>query len=250
MTRKNEKGKLYIVGIGVGNLGNLTQTAGLVIDSCQAIVGYRRYIELINPILDGQEIHAYSMRQENIRCEKAIELALAGKRVALISSGDPGIYGMAGLALELISKKDFKDKLEVEIVPGLSSLNFAAANLGAPLSSDFSVISLSDLLVPWGEIEKRIEAAAKADFVIVAYNPKSTKRTAQIVRFKEICLRYRSKETPVGIVRQEGRKVVTKLTNLKDMLDYRIDMLTTVIVGNSKTVLENGKIITPRGYVV
>jgi len=245
-----EKGSLHIVGIGVGRPGNLTQYASEVIRRSGAIVGYKRYVEMISPILKDQETFSFGMRQEELRCKKAIELALSGKIVSLISSGDPGIYGMASLSLELALKDKIKDKVEIEIVPGLSSLNHAASLVGAPLSNDFAVISLSDLLVPWEAIKKRIEAAAGADFVIVFYNPKSKKRTKQIEIARDLCLRYRDPDTPVGVVRQNGEQAIHNIALLKNICDQEIDMLTTIIVGNSNSYQSDETMITPRGYKI
>ena len=243
-----EKGSLHIVGIGVGGRKNLTHYADEVIRRSNAIVGYKRYVELIRPILTDQDVYMFGMRQEEQRCEKAIELALSGQQVSLVSSGDPGIYGMASLTLELVLKNKIKDKVEIEVVPGLSSLSHAASLVGAPLSNDFAVISLSDLLVPWERIEARIEAAAGADFVIVFYNPKSKKRVTQIEIARNICLRYRDPDTPVGIVRQDGDSSIPTITTLDNMFEHQIDMLTTIIIGNSSSYDSEGTMVTPRGY--
>jgi len=190
------------------------------------------------------------MRKERKRCEYAIEEALKGKRVALICSGDPGVYALSGLVLELLKNIKDGDKLDVTIISGVTSLTACAALLGAPIGHDFAVISLSDILTPWDIIEKRIDAASMADFVIALYNPRSKRRVSQLERAVSIIKRYRDDSTPVGIVKRamrDGQKVV--ITNLKDLLKCEdIDMQTTVIIGNSSSYIWNNKIITPRGY--
>jgi len=215
------------------------------------IVGYQTYIELLDGLIDGKEVISSGMTREVERCSLAIEKALAGNYVAVVSSGDPGIYGMAGITLELLEKQGAGDRLEVEIVPGITSANAAASSLGAALMHDFTVISLSDLLTPWEVIEKRLEAAARADFVTVLYNPVSRKRTEQIKRAREIFLRYRPRSTPVGIVRNAKRsgEEVTR-TDLEGFLDNHIDMFTVVLIGSSQTYHTEKFMITPRGYNV
>jgi precorrin-3B C17-methyltransferase len=189
------------------------------------------------------------MRRETQRCRQAIELASNGRAVALVSSGDPGIYGMAGLVYEILDKD--KKRLDVEIVCGVTASSAAAAVLGAPLMVDYAVISLSDLLIPWERIEKRLRAAAEADMVTVLYNPKSMKRTGQIEKSREIFLRRHPPSTPVGIVTKAGmneQKVV--MADLGSFLDYNIDMRSVVIVGNSSTSILDGKMVTKRGYLM
>lgn len=182
------------------------------------------------------------------RCQKAIDLAMSGEKVSIISSGDPGIYGMAGPILEFLQSTD---NIKIEVIPGVPAICAAASLLGAPLMHDFCAISLSDLLTPWGLIERRIDAATSAGFVIGLYNPKSSKRIMQIERAREILLKYRDPKTPVGIVRDAGRKgEEVVITNLKDMLDHKIDMVTILIVGNSETFIKYGRMITPRGYKI
>ena len=215
------------------------------------IVGYVTYIKLIEPsLLHGKEIISTGMTDEIRRCKLAIERALDGKNTAVVSSGDAGVYGMAGLVLELIAEKGLADKLEVEVIPGISALSAAAALLGAPLMHDFAVISLSDLMVPWEVIRTRIEASARADFVLVIYNPRSKKRTWQLGQALDIIRKYRREQTPVGIVRnamREGQSMhVTSLSNLDAS---RVDMLSILVVGNSRTHISGGKMITPRGYI-
>lgn len=211
-------------------------------------MGYTRYVELIRPVIEGKEVFSTGMTHEVQRCEKAIELARGGKSVAVVSSGDSGIYGMAGLIFELLSGAD---DIAVEVVPGVPAFVAAASILGAPLMHDFASISLSDLLTDWALIEERLNAAAKADFVIALYNPKSSKRVEGLSRAIEVIGCHRSDGTPVGIVRnatREGEGVV--VTTLKETLSFagEIDMLTILIIGNSSTYTSGGRMITPRGY--
>ncbi len=200
--------------------------------------------------LDKKEVFLSGMTGEVERGEKAIEYALNGKKVAVVSTGDAGIYGMAGLILELIEKRGLINNLDVEVIPGVSAFNAAAAVVGAPIMHDFAVVSLSDLLTQWEIIKRRIEFAAKADFVIAIYNPKSRKRTFQIEEAQKIMLNYKDRTTPVAIVKnalRENQSVV--LTNLENFLKFEIDMFSVVIVGNSSSKIVNGKyFITPRGY--
>lgn len=238
-----------MVGTGPGNPEHLSPRAKQAIEEAETIVGYRTYLKLVEEMLRGKEVISTGMTREIERCLLAVHRAGAGQKVALVSGGDPGIYGMAGLALEVIEREGLWDKLEVEIVPGITSASAAAALLGAPLMHDFVVISLSDLLTPWSLIERRLELAAQGDFVVVLYNPASHRRTGQIHRAREILLKHRSSRTPVGIVRnayREGQEVT--ITDLENLLNHPIDMLCTVIVGNSQTRVANGFLVTPRGY--
>jgi len=191
------------------------------------------------------------MTQEIKRASYAIDKAMEGRSVSIISSGDPGIYGMAGIVLELLDEKAY-EKIDVEIIPAISSAFACASLLGAPLVHDFVVISLSDLLTEWGVIEKRIRLAAEGDFVIVFYNPKSKKRVAPINNAWNILMKYKPPQTPVGIVRNAYRKgEVVELTNLENMLKSdKIDMFATIIVGNSNTFVRDNYMITPRGYIL
>jgi len=217
-----------------------------------AIVGYGTYLELIQDLTIDKEVVSTGMTQEIDRCRKAIDLAAKGKTVAVISGGDPGIYAMAGLVLELLRTWNPGSGIqnpEVEVIPGISALNACASRLGAPLMHDFASISLSDRLTQWETIEKRLDAAAMADFVVALYNPKSKGRAEQIKRARQIILRYRTPETPVGIVKaamRDNESVI--VTDLEHMLEHDIDMQTTVIIGNSKTLTWNKLMITPRGY--
>jgi cobalt-precorrin 5A hydrolase/precorrin-3B C17-methyltransferase len=246
-----KKGKIFVVGIGPGSADHLTPRAAKAIDEAEAIVGYGTYLDLIRDLIEGKEIVSTGMAREIDRCRRAIGLSAEGRTVAVISGGDPGIFGMAGLVLELL-KKDAGLLLslpEIEIVPGVSALNACAARLGAPLMHDFAVISLSDRLTPWPTIEARLETAAQGDFVIVLYNPKSKGRQDHIRKARDIIMAHRPPDTPVGIVRGAMRAgEIRILTDLLHMPFENIDMQTTVVVGNSRTMAWNGFIITPRGY--
>ena len=213
------------------------------------IVGYKTYVALISNLLEGKEVLSTGMTREVERCNLALDRVLQGKTVALVSSGDPGVYGMAGLVLEIMEQRGLLQSVELEIVPGITSATAAAACLGAPLMHDFAVISLSDLLTPWEAIKKRIEFAARSDFVIVMYNPASRRRTEQIAEARKIMLEHKNPGTPVGIVRNATREGEERIvTNLENMLEHRIDMFATVIVGNSRTTVAGKYMITPRGY--
>ncbi len=250
--------KIYVVGTGPGGIEHITSEAREAIRKSEAVVGYGTYLDLITELIKNKDVISTGMTQEIDRCRTAVDLALSGKTVAVVSGGDPGIYAMAGLVLEILRDEEQKflrvpvspcPRVSVEIIPGISALNAAASRLGAPLMHDFAVISLSDRLTPWELIEKRLDAAAMADFVIVLYNPKSMGRPEHIDKARAACLRHRSAETPVGIVRaatRENEKVI--ITNLRDMLNHDIDMQTTVIIGNSTTFIWNNLMITPRGY--
>lgn len=217
--------------------------------AAEAVVGYEPYLKLIPELLAGKTVIGTGMTQEIDRCQAALEEALTGKTVAVVSSGDPGIYGMAGLVLEIVQRYPAPVQPEVEIIPGISAMGAAAALLGAPLMHDFAVISLSDLLTPWEVIEKRVEMAAAGDFIVALYNPKSTRRVKQIEKVREIMLEYRPSTTPVGIVRQasrSGERMI--LSDLYGFTGQPIDMFSLVIIGNSQTYVREGRMITPRGY--
>ena len=245
---------LFIVGTGPGATGHLTEAAREAIASADYIVGYGSYVELVRPLLEGKQIIATGMMQEVQRCREAIRLARAGESVALVSGGDSGIYGMAGLVLELVEADARANvgepHIDVRIIPGISAVQAAAAQLGAPLMHDFAVISLSDLLTPWPLIKKRLAAAAAADFVIAIYNPRSKSRTTQIEEARSIILTHRPPQTPVGIVRnacRDGQEVV--VTTLNQMLEHHIDMTSIVLIGNASSFIDaEGRIVTPRGY--
>ena len=243
-------GKLYIVGIGPGGAEHITPAATAAIAASSLIAGYQTYLDFIPQLLGGKKILATGMMQEVERCRTALDAANAGEIVALVSSGDAGIYGMAGLALEM--REDLESDLEIEVIPGVSAVQAAASRLGAPLMHDFAVISLSDLLTPWPLIRTRLEAAARADFVVALYNPKSKGRTTQLGEACAIFRACRPATTPVGIARNACRAdeslVVTDLAGLESA---EVDMLSLVIIGNAATFIDrSGKMVTPRGYEV
>ena len=235
-----------MVGLGPGDRELLAPAALEAIRLSDVIVGYKTYLDLIEGLTKDKEVISSGMRKEIDRAQLAIDLAQQGKIVSVVSSGDPGVYGMAGIVLELAG-----DSVQVEVVPGITAATAVAAALGAPLMHDFAVISLSDLLTPWVKIMNRLEAAGLGDFVVVLYNPKSHGRQTHIETAREMLLWHKDPETPVGIVRcaKRGSESIV-ITTLRDMLKEEIDMLTTVIVGNSQTRVEYGKMITPRGYKV
>ena len=238
-----------MVGIGPGSIIDMTPRARQAIECAEVIVGYDTYLDLIKDLLPGKTTIGTGMMQEIDRCQAAVEQAMEGKQVAVISSGDPGVYGMAGLVLELVAKYPQSVQPEVVVIPGISAVGAAASILGAPLMHDFAVISLSDLLTPWEVIEKRIEMAVAGDFVIAIYNPKSTRRTRQIEIVREIALKHRQADTPVGIVHHASRsKEDVKLSTLENFTKEHIDMFSLVIIGNSQTYVADGKMVTPRGY--
>ncbi len=225
----------------------MTLAACEVLERAEVIIGYKTYLELIPSFLAGKEVISSEMMKEVERCRIALKAAESGKNVALVSGGDPGIYAMAGLVYELA--KETACTCKIEIIPGLAAINSCAARLGAPLMHDFAAISLSDLLTPWEVIEKRLTAAATADFVTAIYNPRSKRRTDQIVRAREIFLAHRLPSTPVGIVTAATRDNETIVVNtLEKMLESKIGMQSTVIIGNSQTFTWNDMMITPRGY--
>jgi precorrin-3B C17-methyltransferase len=244
-------GKLLIVGFGPGSFEHITKRAREALEESEVIIGYNTYVDLISGLLTDQQVVRTGMTEEVSRAQEAVRQAEAGKKVAVISSGDAGVYGMAGLVYEVLMEKNWKREggVEVEIIPGISAINSSASLLGAPIMHDSCTISLSDHLTPWELIERRVEAAGQADFVIALYNPRSGRRTRQIMETQRILLKYRSPETPVGIVKSAYRdREHVVLTNLRDMLDHDIGMLTTVIIGNSSTMVYDGLMITPRGY--
>ena len=240
-----------MVGFGPGNHEHLTFRAKAAIEEAEVVIGYKTYIDLVKDLIRGKQVIYTGMTEEIDRAKAAIDLACSGKVVVLISSGDVGIYGMAGLALELLKEMgwDPVQGIDVEVVPGVTAMSACASILGAPITHDFAAISLSDLLTPWQVIVRRLEAAASADFVIALYNPKSGRRIRQIVEAREILLKYKNPQTPVGIIKsglREGQHRV--LTDLEHMLEYEIGMLTTILIGNANTFTYKGLMITPRGY--
>lgn len=239
--------KIYVVGIGPGSLDHMTPYAKEAIEKSDVVVGYTVYVDLVKELTAGKEVLSTPMKKEVDRCQMALDAALENKTVAFVCSGDAGVYGMAGIMIQVA--KDHPE-VEIEVVPGITAACSGAALLGAPLIHDFSIISLSDLLTPWDLIMKRVKLAAEADMSIVLYNPKSKKRRDYIDKAVDAILKFRSPDTPAGYVKMIGREgeitKICKLTDLKDNDD--IDMFTTVFIGNSTTEIINGKIVTPRGY--
>lgn len=246
--------KLYVVGIGPGEYESLTLKAERVLKECDVIVGYTVYAELLKPYFPDKAFLTTPMKREVERCEAAFLEADKGRTVAMVCSGDAGVYGMAGLILELGGRYP---AVQVEIVPGITAACSGAAVLGAPLMHDFAVISLSDLLTPWETIEKRLLAAAEADFSICIYNPSSKKRADYLKRACGLLMQYKSPDTVCGVVRQIGRDGQERvILSLGELMEYQADMFTTVFVGNSKTkrIMADGQMeqwmVTPRGYEV
>lgn len=233
-----------------------------MLKSVDAVIGYTTYVDLIRPIIQDKQIVTTGMTREVERIRAALELALAGKSCAVVSSGDPGIYAMAGLVFEMCSDKKIPiagpgckgmendgETLHIEVVPGIPALCSGASLLGAPLTHDFAVISLSDLLTPWDLIERRLEAAAQSDFVIVLYNPKSKKRKDHLAKAQQIALKYRDEDTPVGIVVSAMREQQdVRIVALKDLHLADVNMQTTVFIGSSASARYLDFMVTPRGY--
>ena len=255
--------QLFVVGIGPGSLDHLTKRAKEALASVEVVAGYNTYIELIRPLIDGKKIITTGMTQEVKRVEAAIEHALNSKSCAIVSSGDPGVYAMAGLVFETCQLKNITiappgcrtehredaEILTVEIIPGIPALCAGASLLGAPLTHDFAAISLSDLLTRWEIIEERLEAAARADFVIILYNPKSKKRSWQLEKAQQIILKHRAKKTPVGIVARAMRhRQNVEIVPLEKLHEADVDMQTTVFVGSSASQRYRDFMFTPRGY--
>ena len=239
--------KVTVIGLGPGGGADLTGRARAALEGCDLIVGYTAYIELVKPDFPEKEVLSTGMRREVDRCRAAVEAALTGKDVAVVCSGDSGVYGMAGLIYEVAQEYD---PIEIEVVPGITAACGGAAVLGAPLTHDFAVISLSDLLTPWEKIEKRLSAAAQADFVICLYSPSSRNRPDYLQRACDILLRDKDPETVCGTVRNIGREgEECKLLTLAQLRDTQVDMFTTVFIGNSQTKVLGGKMVTPRGYL-
>ena len=243
--------KVYVVGIGPGGAPYMTEQARAALDRADVLCGYTVYVELVRNLYPEKEIFTTPMRQELDRCRAALELARKGRTVALICSGDAGVYGMAAPLLELA--EDFcshSPTVEIEIVPGVTAALSGAAVLGAPLGHDFCVISLSDLLTPWEVIEKRLRAAAEGDFCICLYNPASYTRTEHLKTACDILLRAgKAPQTPCGWVRNIGRPGQERCTlTLEQLREEAVDMFTTVFIGSSTTRLIDGRLVTPRGY--
>jgi len=246
-------GKLFIVGVGPGHHDHMTFGAKHAIEESDTIVGYETYVNIVQDLIDGKDVYRYAMTQEVERAHQCIDLAKSGKIVSLVSSGDPGIYGMAGLIYEILAESDWDPKsgMPVEVIPGVSALNSCASIVGSPLMTDFAVVSMSDLLVPWEIITKRVEAAAQGDYVIVIYNPSSKKRIHQLQDTRKLLLKYRKPTTPVAIIKGAFRDsqsvVLTDLENLENHSE-KLGMITTVIIGNSSTYNYKDLMINPRGY--
>lgn len=244
-------GKIMVVGIGPGSLDHMTHRARAAIAEADVVVGYVTYIKLVADLLHGKEVVRKGMTEELDRAVHALACARAGRKVALISSGDAGVYGMAGPTYEVLFQAGWTPQTDVavEVVPGASAINACAALVGAPLTHDFCSISLSDLLTPWPVIARRLDAVAASDFVVALYNPKSGRRTQQIVQAQGLLLRHRRADTPVAVVKSAyRRRERMELTTLDRMSECDIGMLSTVLIGNSQTFIQHGLMVTPRGY--
>lgn len=238
--------KLYVIGIGPGGADQMTPRARQAIEHSDIIAGYTTYIDLVRPLIGDKEILQTPMKKEIDRCKLARDAALTGKTVSMICSGDAGVYGMAGLMYEVCEQHP---DMDIEVIPGITAACGGAAVLGAPLIHDFAVISLSDLLTPWEKIQKRLDFAAQADFCICLYNPSSRKRADYLQKACDILLKSKSPETPCGTVRNIGRDGERgEIYTLAQLCDTKVDMFTTVFIGNSQTRVINGKLVTPRGY--
>lgn len=240
--------KVYVVGIGPGAYEKMTMEAARVLRSCDVIVGYTVYVDLVKEHFPEKEFLTTPMRKEVERCELAFEKAAEGKTVAMICSGDAGVYGMSGLMLEIGSRYP---EIPVEMVAGVTAAIGGAAVLGAPLIHDFALISLSDLLTPWEKIETRLRLAAQADFVICLYNPSSRKRHDYLQKACDLIMESQPETLVCGIVWNIGREgEAAKLCTLKELRDEQVDMFTTIFIGNSQTKELNGHMVTPRGYLI
>lgn len=235
---------IYVVGLGPGDAAMRTADATAAIDRADVIVGYAAYVDLIRDEFPEKPAFENGMTGEVARCREALRLSREGKTVAVVCSGDASVYGMASLILELAEETD-----EVEIVPGVTAALAASSLLGAPLSGDLAIVSLSDLLTPWAVIERRLDAAGLGDFTIALYNPASRSRADHLHRAADILLRHKPGDTPCGWVRNIARDgQEKKILTLRELRDEKVDMFTTVVVGSSQTVLKNGRLVTPRGY--
>ncbi|MCR5665292.1 MAG: precorrin-3B C(17)-methyltransferase [Eubacterium sp.] len=238
--------KLYVVGIGPGEYELMTIKAARVLEQCDVIIGYTVYVDLVKEHFPGKEFMTTPMRQETARCKMAFDEASKGKDVAMICSGDAGVYGMSGLIYEL--SPEYED-VEIEVVNGVTAAIGGGAVLGAPLMHDFAVISLSDLLTPMDKIKNRLQKAGEGDFCICLYNPSSKKRGDYLEKACDILLQSKSPETVCGIVQNIGREGQNmELMTLKELRDTKVDMFTTVFIGNEQTKIIRGKMVTPRGY--
>lgn len=239
--------KIYCIGIGPGGEEQMTLRAARTLEKCDCVAGYGLYLDLIENLIEGKERIQTGMTREVDRCAAALDAAKQGKTVAVVSSGDAGVYGMAGLLIELAAGTNIE--VEVEVVPGITAACSGGAVLGSPLTCDFACVSLSDLLTPWDKIEQRLRGAAAGDFCIALYNPSSRKRADYLRRACDILLETLSPDTVCGTVRNIGREGESfALTTLGALRDTGVDMLTTVFIGNSRTVVIDGRMVTPRGY--
>jgi len=240
-------GKLIVVGLGPGGAYDMSRRARTAVESCDLIAGYTVYVDLLRDEFPDKQVVTTPMRKEVERCRVALDEAAQGRTVAMVCSGDPGVYGMAGLIYELAQEYP---PIAIEVIPGVSAANGGAAVLGAPLMHDYCVISLSDLLTPWEKIEKRLIAAAEADFVIALYNPSSHKRPDYLKRACDILLAHKDPSTVCGTVRNIGREgEEAHVMTLAELRDTQVDMFTTVFIGNSQTMELDGRMVTPRGYL-
>ena len=262
-------GELFLVGMGPGDLPGLTQRAREALEGAEVVIGYSTYVKLLEEmgLLAGKEVVRKGMTEELRRAEEALERALSGQRVALVSGGDPGIYGMAAPVLELMEERGLKrvdggvglpgrfageeGEVFLAVIPGVTAANAVASLLGSPLAHDTCLISLSDLLTPWPLIERRLHAAGQGDFVVVLYNPQSKRRDWQLRKSAEILLEYRPKETPAALVKSAYRKrQEVALTTLEGLREAEAGMLTTVVIGNRQSRFYEGTFLTPRGYAL
>ncbi|MCL2032475.1 MAG: precorrin-3B C(17)-methyltransferase [Methanomassiliicoccaceae archaeon] len=242
-------GKLYVVGFGPGNKEDMTLRAVSAVENADLVIGYTTYTDILKEYFPDKTYKTTGMMKEVERCRIAIEEADKGLTVAMVSSGDSGIYGMAGIIYQMAD--EIGSDIEIETVPGVTAASSAASILGAPLMHDLAIISLSDLMTPLDLIMKRIDRASDGDMIIALYNPKSKKRTDHLQKAVEIISGYRSSKTPVGIVRNAGRKDESKKITKLGAIDYdEIDMFCIVIIGNSQTYISKGRMITPRGYEI
>lgn len=240
--------KIYVVGLGPGCYEQLTIKADKALQACDLVIGYTVYVDLVKAYYPEKDYLTTPMTKEADRCRMAFEEAEKGKQVAMVCSGDAGVYGMAGLMYEI---GESYPEVELEIIPGITAALGGGAVLGAPLTHDFAVISLSDLLTPWEKIELRLQMAAQADFSICLYNPSSKKRHDYLKKACEICLQYKAEDTVCGIVKNIGREgEAFEILTLAQLKDTPVDMFTTVFIGNSQTKVVNGKMVTPRGYKI
>ena len=252
MTTATTNGIIYLIGLGPGDPQYLAPAASQALSESDVVIGFRAYIDQITELIAGKEVISMELGQELERAAAAVESAYSGKSVAVVSSGDAGIYGMSGPVFRVLTDRNWNGQSpSVVTVPGISAMQAAAAVLGSPLMQDFCAISLSDLLTPWEKIRSRLEAAGQGDFVVSLYNPRSKRRQSQLLEAREILLKHRPGNTPVGLVgdaSRPGQRVkVTTLQDLEKDAEF-VDMVTIVVIGNSTTYLHAGKVITPRGY--